>query len=92
VACWDFGNDRRVMTGHFSKRYLAREYPIRIALLAAFAFRALVLAFPHLNLLCHPPPTPLASEKQNGAQEEDCELGCCGDSRHRPQQSVALRR
>jgi hypothetical protein len=33
------------MTGHFLKRYLAREYPLRAALLAAFAFRALVLAF-----------------------------------------------
>jgi hypothetical protein len=48
--------NRRVMTGHFLKRYLAQEYPIRVALLAAFAFRALVLAFPHLNLLL-----PLAS-------------------------------
>jgi hypothetical protein len=84
VACWDFGNDRRVMTGHFLKRYLAREYPTRVALLAAFAFRALVLAFPHLNLLCHSPPTLFASEKKDGAQEENCELVCCGDPRHRP--------
>jgi hypothetical protein len=60
VACWGFGNNRRVMTGHFLKRYLAREYPIRAALLAAFAFRALVLAFLLPNPLCHSPPTLLA--------------------------------
>jgi hypothetical protein len=42
------------------KRYLAQEYPISAALLAAFAFRALVLAFPLPNLLCHSPPTLLA--------------------------------
>jgi hypothetical protein len=41
------------MTEHFLKRYLAREYPISAALLAAFAFRALVLAFPLPNPLCH---------------------------------------
>jgi hypothetical protein len=58
-----FGNSCQVMTRHFLKRYLAREYPIRVALLAAFAFRALVLAFPHLSLLCHSPPTLFASEK-----------------------------
>jgi hypothetical protein len=50
------------MTGHFLKRYLAREYPIRAALLAAFAFCALVLAFPLPNPLCHSPPTLLAGE------------------------------
>jgi hypothetical protein len=42
------------------KRYLAREYPISAALLAAFAFRALVLAFSLPNPLCYSPPTPLA--------------------------------
>jgi hypothetical protein len=92
VACWDFGSNCRVMTGHFLKGYLAQEYPIRVALLAAFAFRALVLAFPHLNLLCHSPPTLFASEKQDGAQEENRELVCCGDPHNRPQQSVTLRR
>ena len=51
---------RWVLTGHFLKRYLAREYPIRAALLAAFAFRALVLAFPLPNPLSHSPPTLLA--------------------------------
>jgi hypothetical protein len=80
------------MTGHFLKRYLAREYPIRVALLAAFAFRALFLAFPHLNLLRHSPPTLFAGEKQDGAQEENCELVYSGDPRNRPQQSVTLRR
>jgi hypothetical protein len=80
------------MTGHFLKGYLVQEYPLRVALLAAFAFRALVLAFPHLNLLRHSPPTLFASEKQDGAQEEDCELVCRSDPRHRPQQSVTLRR
>jgi hypothetical protein len=59
VACRGFGNNCRVMTGHFLKRYLAREYPIRAALLAAFAFRALVLAFSLPNPLCHSPPTLL---------------------------------
>jgi hypothetical protein len=34
-----------VLTGRFWKRYLTREYPIRTALSAASAFRALVLAF-----------------------------------------------
>jgi hypothetical protein len=92
VACWGFGNNRRVITGHFLKRYLAQEYPIGVALLAAFAFRALVPAFPHLNLLCHSPPTLSAGEKQDGAQEENCELVCRGDSCNRPQQSVTLRR
>jgi hypothetical protein len=92
VACWGFGNNRRVMTGHFLKRYLAREYPIRAALLAAFAFRALVLAFPLLNPLCHSPPTLFAGENRDGAQEENCELVCCGDPSDLPQQPVAFRR
>jgi hypothetical protein len=48
-----------VLTGHFLKRYLAREYPISAALLAAFAFCALVLAFSLPNPLCHSPPTLL---------------------------------
>jgi hypothetical protein len=74
-----FGNNRRVVTGHFLKLYLAQEYPIRVALLAAFAFRALVLAFPHLNPLCHSSPTLFSGEKQDGAQEENYELVCCGD-------------
>ena len=92
MACWDFGDDRRVMTGHFLKGYLAQEYPLRVALLAAFAFRALVLAFPHLKLLRHSPPTLFASEKLDGAQEENLEFVCRGDSSNRPQQPVAFRR
>jgi hypothetical protein len=50
-----------VLTGRFLKRYLAREYPISAALLAASAFRALVLAFLLPNPLCNSPPTLLAS-------------------------------
>ena len=65
---------------------------IRAALLAAFAFRALVLAFPLLSPLCHSPPTLFAGENRDGAQEEDRELVCCGDSSNRPQQPVAFRR
>jgi hypothetical protein len=80
------------MTGHFLNGYLAQEYSIRVALLAAFAFRALVLAFPHLSLLCHSPPILPASEKQDGAQEKNCELVRCGDPRNRPQQSVTFRK
>jgi hypothetical protein len=80
------------MTGHFLKRYLAQEYPISAALLAAFAFRALVLAFPLPNPLCHSPPTLFAGENRDGAQEENCELVCCGDPSNRPQQPVAFRR
>jgi hypothetical protein len=60
VARRCFGNNRRVLTGHFLKRYLAREYPISAALLAASAFRALVLAFSLPNPLCNSPPTLLA--------------------------------
>jgi hypothetical protein len=60
VARRCFGNNRRVLTGHFLKRYLAREYPISAALLAASAFHALVLAFSLPNPLCHSPPTLLA--------------------------------
>jgi hypothetical protein len=48
-----------VLTRRFLKRYLAREYPISAALLAASAFRALVLAFLLPNPLCNPPPTLL---------------------------------
>jgi hypothetical protein len=61
VARWCFGNNRRVLTGRFLKRYLAREYPISAALLAASAFRALVLAFLLPNPLRNSPPTLLAS-------------------------------
>jgi hypothetical protein len=55
-----FGNNCRVLTERFLKRYLAREYPIRDALLAASAFRALVLAFLLPNPLRNSPPTLLA--------------------------------
>jgi hypothetical protein len=55
-----FGNNRRVLTGRFLKRYLAREYPMSAALLAASAFRALVLAFSLPNPFCNSPPTLLA--------------------------------
>jgi hypothetical protein len=60
VARRCFGNNRRVLTGHFLKRYLAQEYPISAALLAASAFRALVLAFLLLDPLRNSPPTLLA--------------------------------
>jgi hypothetical protein len=60
VARRRFGSNRRVLTGHFLKRYLAREYPISAALLAASAFRVLVLAFLLPNPLCNSPPTLLA--------------------------------
>jgi hypothetical protein len=61
VARRCFGNNRRVLTVHFLKRYLAQEYPINTALLAASAFRALVLALLLPNSLCNSPPTLLAS-------------------------------
>jgi hypothetical protein len=60
VARRCFGNNRWVLTGHFLKRYLAREYPINAALLAASAFRALVLALLLPNPLCNSLPTLLA--------------------------------
>jgi hypothetical protein len=60
MARWCFGNNRRVLTGRFLKRYLAQEYPISAVLLAASAFRALVLAFSLPNPLCNSPPTLLA--------------------------------
>jgi hypothetical protein len=49
-----------VLTGRFLKRYLAREYPISTTLLAASAFRAIVLAFLIPNPLCNSPPTLFA--------------------------------
>jgi hypothetical protein len=60
VAHRCFGNNRRVLTGRFLKRYLDQEYPISAALLAASAFRTLVLAFLLPNSLCNSPPTLLA--------------------------------
>jgi hypothetical protein len=60
VARQRFGNNRRVLTGRFLKRYLAWEYPISVALLAASAFCALVLAFLLLNPFYNSPPTLLA--------------------------------
>ena len=65
---------RWVLTGHFLKRYLARVYPIRAALLAAFAFRALVLAFLLPNPLCHSPPTLLACVANVDDEEEENEI------------------
>jgi hypothetical protein len=61
VACWCFGGNCRVLTGRFLKRYLAREYPISTALLAASAFHALVLAFLLPNPLCNSALAPSAS-------------------------------
>jgi hypothetical protein len=50
-----------VLTGRFLKRYLARKYPISTALLAASAFRALVLALLPPNPLCNSALAPSAS-------------------------------
>jgi hypothetical protein len=60
VARRCFGSNRRVLTGRFLKQYLARDYLISAALLAASAFRAPVLAFSLPNPLCNSPPTLLA--------------------------------
>jgi hypothetical protein len=61
VARRCFRSNCRVLTRHFWKRYLTREYPAYTALSAASAFRALVLAFMPPDLLCNSAPALFAS-------------------------------
>jgi hypothetical protein len=56
-----FRSNCRVLTGHFWKRYLIREYPTYTALSAASAFRALVLAFLPPDPFCNSAPALFAS-------------------------------